>query len=156
MCATLCLARFPPFREVHFLPKWTLLHLIHCLTGRSSCAKQTRERTKERQSSIMPPPPPPYFLPSLAFSIPSSPATFICCSINNCYCSFNHAPVISKSGGHVSSPSHGSLGNYQHPSKGQCSCSSVAVAIITLPPITSVPWARSPSGLSLSRHAFLC
>ncbi|KAK1893556.1 DNA mismatch repair protein MutL, partial [Dissostichus eleginoides] len=61
-----------------------------------------------------------------------------------------------RSGGHVSSPSQGSLGNYQHPSKGRCSCSSVAGAIITLPPLTSVPWARSPSGLSLSHHASLC
>ncbi|KAI4804391.1 hypothetical protein KUCAC02_026021 [Chaenocephalus aceratus] len=69
---------------------------------------------------------------------------------------FNYAPVISKSGGHVSSLSQGSLGNYQHPSKGRCSCSSVAGAIITLPPLTSVPWARSPSGLSLSHHASLC
>ena len=111
-----------------------------------------QERTKERQSSIMPP-----LLPFLArFSFPPSPATFICCPINNCYCSFNYAPVISKSGGHVSSPSQGSLGNYQHPSKGRCSCSSVAGAIITLPPLTSVPWARSPSGLSLSHHASLC
>lgn len=99
---------------------------------------------------------PPYFLPSLAFSFPSSRATFICCSINNCYCSFNYAPVISKSGGHVSSPSQGSLGNYQHPSKGRCSCSSVAVAIITLLLQTSVLWTRSPSGLSLSHHASLC
>lgn len=92
----------------------------------------------------------------LAFSFPSSSATFICCPINNCYCSFNYAPVISKSGGHVSSPSQGSLGNYQHPSEGRCSCSLVAVVIITLPLLTSVPWERSPSGLSLSHHAFLC
>lgn len=84
-----------------------------------------------------------------------SPATFICCSINNCYCSFNYAPVISKSGGHVSSPSQGSLGNYRHPSKGQCSRSLAAVAIIMLL-LTSVHWTRSPSVLSLSRHAFLC
>lgn len=98
----------------------------------------------------------PHFLPSLAFPFPSSPATFIHCSINNCYCSFNYAPVIPKSGGHVSSPSHESLGNYQHPSEGRCSCSLVAVAIITLLLLTSVLWTRSWSGLSLSHHAFLC
>lgn len=95
-----------------------------------------------------------YAPPSTSF--PPSPATFICCPINNCYCGFNYAPVISKSGGHVSSPSQGSLGNYQHPSKGRCSCSSVAVVIITPPPLTSVPRSRSPSGLSLSHHASLC
>lgn len=120
--------------------------------GHSGRNKQ-HKRTKERQSSIMPP---LTSFPPLLFSFPSSPATFICCPINNCYCSFNYAPVISKSGGHVSSPSQGSLGNYQHPSKGRCSCSSVAAAIITLPSLTSVPWARSPSGLSLSHHASLC
>lgn len=99
---------------------------------------------------------PPLVSLPLAFSFPSSSATFTGCPINNWYCSFNYAPVISKSGGHVSSPSQGSLGNYQHPSKGRCSCSSVAVVIITLPPLTSVPRARSPSGLSLSHPAFLC
>lgn len=109
--------------------------------------------TKDRQSPIIHPHasfPPLLSLPLL------SPATFICCSINNCYCSFNYAPVISKSGGHVSSPSQGSLGNYRHPSKGRCSRSLAAVAIITPPLLTSVHWTRSPSGLSLSRHAFLC
>lgn len=119
--------------------------------GHSVQNKQERGQRRDNPPSC-----PPYFLPSLAFSFPSSPATFICCVINNCYCNFNYAPVISKSGGHVSSPSQGSLGNYQHPSKGRCSCSSVALAIITLLLLTSVLWTRSPSGLSLSHHAFLC
>lgn len=119
--------------------------------GHSVQNKQEREQRKG-------PPPlfPLHFLFSLAFSFSSSPATFICCPITNCNCSFNYAPVISKSGGHVSSTSQGTLGNYQHPSKGRCSCSSVAVAIITRLQLTSVPWARSPSGLSLSHHASLC
>lgn len=98
----------------------------------------------------------PPLLHSLVFSFPSSPATFIRSTINNCFCSFNYAPVISRSGGHVSSASQGSLGNYQHLSKGHCSFPSVAVAIITLPLLTSVQWAKSPSGLSLSRHVSLC
>lgn len=142
------------FSQVHFLLKWTIHHLNPSPYRKAAvCKTNKRERGQRRDN---PPLCPPSFLPSLSFSFPSSPATFICCPINNCYCSFNYAPVISKSGGHVSSPSQGSLGNYQHPSKGHCSCSSVAVVIITLPPLTSVPWARSPSGLSLSRHAFLC
>ena len=145
-----------------FIPNcsWSSLSFCsHCpfksiaLQEGHSVQNKQHKRTKERQSSIMHP---PTSFPPLLFSFPSSPATFICCPINNCYCSFNYAPVISKSGGHVSSPSQGSLGNYQHPSKGRCSCSSVPAAIITLPPLTSVPWARSPSGLSLSHHASLC
>lgn len=125
---------------------------IYCSTGRSQFVKQTCQRTKVRQSSFMPPwfpfhlsPPPP----------PPSSSTFICCPINNCYCSFNYTPVISKSGEHVSSSSQGILGNYQHPSKSRCSRSSVTVVITRLPRQTSVPWARSPRGLSLSRHGFL-
>lgn len=93
--------------------------------------------------------------PPLVFSFPLSTATFICCPINNGCCGFSYAPVISKSGGHVSSPSQGSLGNYQHPSEGCCSCSLVAVVIITLSSLTSVHWTKSPVGLSLSHHAIL-
>lgn len=116
---------------------------------------QTKQKKGQRRDN------PPLYTPHASFppllSLPLlPPATFICCSINNCYCSFNYAPVISESGGHVSSPSQGSLGNYQHPSKGQCTRSLVAVAIITPLLLTSVQWTRSPSGLSLSRHAFLC
>ena len=141
------------WREVHFLLKWAVLHL-NPQPYRKVTACKTNKR-EDKGETILHYAPLTSF-PPFAFSFPSSPATFICCPINNCYCSFNYAPVISKSGGHVSSPSQGSLGNYQHPSKGRCSCSSVAVAIITLPPLTSVPWARSPSGLSLSHHASLC
>lgn len=96
-------------------------------------------------------------------SLPPSPplcrcplATFICCPINNCYCGFNYAPVISESGGHMSSLSRGSPANYRHPSEGPRRCSSVAVAIITAPLQTSVLWTASPSGLSLSHRALLC
>lgn len=126
---------------------------IYLHTGRSQCANQTKKGQRRDN--------PPLYTPHASFPpLPSllllPPATFICCSINNCYCSFNYAPVISESGGHVSSPSQGSLGNYRHPSKGQCSCSLVAVAIITPLLLTSVQRTRSPSGLSLSRHAFLC
>lgn len=110
-------------------------------------SRHTKQKKGQRDN-------PPIYTPTLPSLLP--PATFICCSINNCYCSFNYAPVISESGGHVSSPSQGRLGNYRHPSKGQCSRSSVAVAIITPLLLTSVQWTRSPSGLSLSRHAFRC
>ncbi|TNN44995.1 hypothetical protein EYF80_044800 [Liparis tanakae] len=66
-------------------------------------------------------------------------------------------PVCSpRSGGHVSPASQGTLGNYRHPSEDRCSCSSLAVAIITAPRLTSAPWARSPSGLSRSRQASPC
>lgn len=141
-------------QTLHFTPGYIInfssKNKVH--TGRSQCANQTKEGTKKRQSPIIHP---HAFFPPLLSRPLFPPATFICCSINNCYCSFNYAPVISKSGGHVSSPSQGSLGNYRHPSKGQCS-RSVAVAIITPLVLTSVQWTRSPSGLSLSRHAFLC
>lgn len=148
------LAQYQIFGEVHFLLAQMNCPLFKSIALQEGHSVQNKQERGQRRDN--PPLCPPYFLPSLTFSFPSSPATFICCPINNCYCSFNYAPVISKSGGHVSSPSQGSLGNYQHPSKGRCSCSSVAVAIITLLPLTSVPWARSPSGLSLSHHAFLC
>lgn len=149
------MAQYQIFIEVHFLVAPTVCPLFKSVALQEGHSVQNKQHRGQRRDN---PPlhPPLYFLPSLAFSFPSFAPTFICCPINNCYCGFNYAPVISKSGGHVSSPSQGSLGNYQHPSKGRRSCSSVAVAIITLPPLTSVPWARSPSGLSLSHHAFLC
>lgn len=135
-----------------FLQKWDIFQYISIQEGHGVQTKQKKAQRRDNPPLYIP----PRFLPSIAFSSPSSPATFICCSINNCYCSFNYAPVISKTGGHVSSPSQGSLRNYRHLSKGQCSCSLVAVAIITPLLLTSVQWTRSPSGLSLSRHAFLC
>lgn len=147
------------FCSMRYLVQFTIcatsfkITLFNPLPYRKVIVCKTNKR-EDKETPILPYAPLASF-PPLLFFPPLSPATFICCPINNSYCSFNYAPVISKSGGHVSSPSQGSLGNYQHPSKGRCSCSLVAVAIITLPSLTAVHWARSPSGLSLSHHAIL-
>lgn len=139
----------------HFCLNKPLFEYISSQEGHSVEERKKNSRQRKDNSPIRPPSSTTSF-PRLFPLLPPSLATFICCSINNCYCGFNYAPVISESGGHMSSPSQGSPGNYQHPSEGPRSCSSVAVAIITPLLQTSVLWTRSPSGLSLSHHAFLC